>query len=230
MNPVYMLTRNNLKLTKKAFESACVQDLETNIYVGDNGSTDGTYEWARKYGGLLFGSSPDRAVNVGVSRGWNIGLNYLFASYRHVLVINNDVCLPEGFYRDLLSYDVPFVTGVAMNTMEAAMAPAGRMPLEPHPDFSAFLIRLDCWEKVGPFDDRMKHYASDCDFHVRAHRMGIPLWKANVPYYHESSATLKYSSPEERAEINEQANKDRAVFKSLYGCLPGTPEYEALFK
>jgi len=76
----------------------------------------------------------------------------------------------------------------------------------------------------------MKLYASDCDFHVRAHRLGVPLYKASVPYYHERSSTLRLASPEERDEINVQANKDRAVFYSLYNCVPGQKEYEELFR
>ena len=222
-----MLTRNNLELTKIAYYSSRNQSLPTKLFVIDNGSTDGTVEWLDER--VHLSRQPS---NMGVSRGWNLGLTVLFDFYRanHVLVINNDVYLPQNFYRELLSYDVPFVTGVAMSTMEEATAPADRMPLQPHPDFSAFLIRRFAWEANGPFSENMKHYASDCDWHVRAHRAGLPLCKANVPYYHESSATIKRSSPQEKAEINQQANDDRAVFKSLYGCLPGTPEYEALFK
>jgi GT2 family glycosyltransferase len=149
-------------------------------------------------------------------------------SYSHALVLNNDSILPPWFYSELLSYDAPFVTGVAID--KQPVAKPERMPLNPHPDFSAFLIRRDCWLTVGPFDERMKLYASDCDFHLRAHRLGIPLWKANVPYYHVNSQTLKRATPEDRAIIEAQANADRAVFKSIYGCLPGTAEYEALFK
>jgi len=76
----------------------------------------------------------------------------------------------------------------------------------------------------------MKLYASDCDFHIRAHRMGIPLYKAAVPFYHERSSTLRLAPPEEAAEIQAQANRDREVFRSIYNCLPGTKEYEELFK
>jgi hypothetical protein len=54
--------------------------------------------------------------------------------------------------------------------------------------------------------------------------------KANVPYYHVNSQTLKRADPADREAIQTQANKDREVFKELYGCLPGTEEYNQLFK
>jgi GT2 family glycosyltransferase len=228
MTPVLILTMNNLELTKACIESVRNQDVEAAIGVVDNGSTDGTLEWLseqRDVQIVKFGE------NRGVSIGWNVGLELVFTGHNRphdsVLVINNDAILPPWFLSELLSYDAPFVTGVAVDQMPTERPQ--RMPLNPHPDFSAYLIRRDCWETVGPFDEHMKLYASDCDFHIRAHRLGIPLWKANVPYYHVNSQTMKRATPEARRAIEEQANKDREVFRSIYGCLPGEPAYYALF-
>jgi GT2 family glycosyltransferase len=226
MNPVLILTRNCLELTKRCVESVLSQDVPTKVCIVDNGSSDGTNEWARSNGYLW--SSFNH--NAGVSKGWNIGMELLFEDFPrpHILCLNNDVVLPKWFYRTLLSYDAPFVTGVAIDTMP--IGEPERMPLQPHPDFSAFLIRRDCWQKVGRFDEEMVIYVQDCDYHVRAHRLGVPLMKANVPFFHVNSQTMKRASPEERQRIQEQANKDRAVFKAKYGCIPGTPQYNALFE
>lgn len=224
-----MLTHNGLELTKRAVASAQRQDIETRVFVLDNGSSDGTREWGLRTLKQDFLHCP---TNEGVSKGWNCGLDLLFNSiYKcdHVLVCGNDVWLPSVFYRTLLSVDFPFVTGVAVDNMEQATQPPCVFPITNNPDFSGFLIRKECWEKVGFFDERMKLYASDTDYHVRAHRLGVPLVKASVPYYHERSSTLRLAPDKERNEIQEQANKDRAVFKSLYGCLPGSKEYEAIF-
>ena len=76
----------------------------------------------------------------------------------------------------------------------------------------------------------MKFYAQDNDYHVRAHRAGVELLRADVPFYHERSSTINNATPEERAEIQRQANADREVFKSLYGCMPWEPAYAALFE
>jgi len=199
------------------------------IHVNDNGSTDGTLDWLND--NVDFWDAADH--NTGVSKGWNEGLRVEFehpfiSPSDHVLVVNNDTILPRWFYRTLLSYDAPFVTGVAIDTMPTEEP--GRMDLQPHPDFSAFLIRRECWEKVGPFDEEMVLYAGDTDYHVRAHQLGVPLMKANVPYYHVNSQTMKRASSEDRQWIQERANLDREVFKRKWRCLPGTPEYNNLFK
>ena len=224
VNPVLILTRNCLELTKRCVESIRSQDIWNSYIAIDNGSSDGTKEWMEYT--MPFARFNE---NRGVSFGWNYGLNFILARHPHCLVLNNDVIIPKWFYSKLLSYNEPFVTGVAVENMEQIAQRPERMPLNPHPDFSAFLIRREVWEKVGPFDERMKLYASDCDYHVRAHRAGIKMYKANVPFYHERSSTLKLANPTEQAEIHAQANRDREVFKSLYGCLPGEPAYYELF-
>jgi GT2 family glycosyltransferase len=222
---VLTLTHNNLALTKRCLASVRHQDIPTRILVLDNGSTDGTREWGRE-------EMPEDFIsfdsNRGVSVGWNAGLSILFALHDEVLVIGNDTVLPDGFYTTLLSYHVPFVTGIAVDNMQQAAQPPVRV-LTPNPDFSAFLIRRYCWTAIGPFDESMKHYCSDCDMHVRAHRMGVPLMKSSTPFYHERSSTLRLAPPEERAEIEAQANMDRAVFYQKYGCLPGSERYKTLF-
>lgn len=226
MNPVLILTHNNLLLTRRSFVSVACQDIATSPFIFDNGSSDGTAEWLSELG-IDCVVLPE---NTGVSHGWNSGLSIAFEEgAKHVLCVGNDTWLAPWVYSELLSYDVPFVTGVAVDNMEQANQRPDRVPLTQNPDFSCFLIRRDCWEKVGPFDERMKHYCSDCDFHVRAHRMGIPLYKASVAYYHERSSTLNNAPPKERIEIQEQANRDREVFRSIYGCLPGTMNYDLLF-
>jgi GT2 family glycosyltransferase len=229
MNPVLVLTHNCLELTKRCVESVWRQDTETFIYFEDNNSKDGTGQWIYRN---CDGKKMDAAFwseNRGVSFGWNDGLKWLFdKGAEHVLVLNNDVIIPPWFYRCLLSCDLPFVTGVARDVIPTVEPMSWN--LESHPDFSAFLIRRDCWEQVGPFDESMVMYAQDTDYHVRAHRLGIPLQKACVEYYHLNSQTLKNAPPDEQKVIREQAHRDRGVFRSKYGCVPGTKEYEQLFQ
>ena len=226
MNPILTLTHNGLEMTKKAVDSFLHQDLPISIYVIDNGSTDGTLPWLETVGILLDGSN----LNCGVSAGWNQGLTMLFDKYNaeHVLVTNNDVELPRWFYRDLLSYRVPFVTGVSSDKLEVSMPPKSN--LVPHPDFSAFLIRRSAWKEIGPFDEDMKFYAQDCDYHVRACRAGVPLLAANAPFYHERSSTLRLSSEQERVEIETRACQDRENFRLKHGFTVGSPEYQEATK
>jgi GT2 family glycosyltransferase len=225
-NPVLTLTHNGLEHTKKAIQSVFEQDIPTKMFVFDNGSTDGTIEWLRSAGDrdniIYMDCKPE---NLGVSRGWNEGLTELFRKFEHVLVINNDVVLPAWFYGELLAYDVPFVTGVSVDDITRIVDPPPEEPLQPAPDFSGFLIRREAWIKVGPFDEAMRLYASDADYHIRACQAGIPLMKANVPFYHERSSTLRNASPEERQQINQQADSDRTVFLNKWGFKVGSPEH-----
>ncbi len=234
-NPCLILTRNNLELTKRCIESVRAQDVPVSIQVYDNESTDGTGEWLSSQEDVIDQSS---GVDLGVSAAWNFCLDILFSTTNdgggcwhsdHVLVINNDTVIPPFFYRELLSHEVPFVTGTATDQMEGLVMPE-RKSLTYGPDFSAFLIRRECWEEVGPFEEQMVLYCQDCDYDIRALRLGIPLWKSNMPFYHVNSQTLKRAAPADAAEIQARANDDREVFRQKYGCLPGTREYGELFK
>ena len=227
MNPVLILTHNCLEMTKRCVESAQKQDIPTQICIVDNGSSDGTAEWASR-NGFRWASFNH---NAGVSKGWNIGLELLFVDFprEHVLAINNDVIIPSWFLSSLLSYDVPFVTGVSVGSMEEIAQPEPRKELAPCPDFSAFLIRRECWEKVGPFDETMCLYASDLDYHIRAHRAGVKLMNAGVAFYHERSSTLNSAPPRERRLIELCADADRATFTKKWGCTAWGPAYDAMF-
>lgn len=223
MNPVLLVTHNNLELTKRAIASLRDQYVACYSMIVDNGSTDGTQEWIAK------GSRRAEVFqdNAGVSLAWNVGLRKLFGNgYDHVLVLNNDVVIPPWYYSELLNYKVPFVTGVSVDKMEDIKQFRSPSGLVPHPDFSAFLIRRSAWEEIGLFDEGMKFYAQDCDYHIRACHEGVPLLAANLPFYHERSSTLKLASPEERADIEAQANADRAFFYKKWGFAVGSEEYQ----
>lgn len=225
MYPVLTLAHNNAELTKRCVQSVKQQDIPgVELFVIDNDSTDGTREW------LIHNCIPHARFSpqLGVSAGWNFGLDWFFrqSEVDQVLVIGNDTYLPSNFYREMLGYSAPFVTGIhdeeAANTVPGVIGEC--------PDFSAFLIRRDCWVTVGCFDDTMKCWASDCDYHVRAQKLMVPLFKVNVPFGHDRSATLRNAGTEERLALEQQAHADREVFRTKWGCLPGTIEYAALFK
>ena len=217
MNPVLILTHNCLELTKKCVESVKAQDIEICIRIIDTGSTDGTVEWLQQTSASDHYKYHLCGENIGVSKGWNWGLNRLFHEVSHVLVVNNDTILPPYFYRHLLHYPQPLVTGASeANISNLAEEPPYDRLVNTALDFSAFLIRRECWERVGPFDENMKFYAQDVDYHRRICEAGIGAVNCWVPFYHERSSTLRLASPEERREIEIQADVDRAVFKEKW--------------
>jgi GT2 family glycosyltransferase len=226
VNPVVILTMNNLEMNKQCVAAVQGQDVQTKLFIYDNGSTDGTAEWVQSLGVTCCLATE----NKGVSRGWNQMLNFIFSNgYDHALVINSDAFLPPWMYRRLLRYEAPFVTGIAVDQEVKEEPPFDIRDVNEHPDFSCFLIRRDAWETVGPFDETMKIYASDCSWHIEAHFKGVRLLKSNSPYYHVNSQTLKRATPEVRAAIEVQADKDRQRLRDKWGVVPGTQEYQALF-
>jgi GT2 family glycosyltransferase len=234
-NPVLILTHNGIDFTKRCVKSVLAQDAPTSIVLFDNGSKDGTIEWAKSE---LPKGTPILQVpeNLGVSFGWNSGLKYLFESENApcVLVLNNDVIIPPWFLRELAAcgmlYDhCEFVTGVAVDSMEAIQTPPQFQPPNPHPDFSAFLIGRSVWEKVGPFSEDLWSWCSDCDYHVRAHRLGIHFYKANVPFYHVRSRTIELAPPKEKRTLELQADVDRLNFSEKWKTEVGSPQYADLF-
>ena len=225
MYPVLTLCHNNWELTKRCVESIYYQDIPgVELFVIDNDSTDCTLKWLRSNRVPHARFSPQ----LGVSAGWNYGIDWFFRQQEvdKVLVVGNDTYLPSNFYREMLNYDAPFITGI--HDVEAKDTQPG--VVGECPDFSAFLIRRDCWAQVGSFDDTMKLYASDCDYHVRATKLMIPLFKVNVPFGHDRSSTLGNAPPEEQRALGLQAQEDREEFFKKWGCWPGTPEYAALLK
>ena len=235
VNPVLILSYNGLNYLHHCIESVKRQDVPTKIIVVDNASTDGSAEYLKQAEIETYFCR----FNEGVSAGWNRGLNWVFREFDHCLVINQDTLLPTYFMRELLAFDEPFVTGKPVDALmeigsltaspeaQKARREAG---LEPHPCFSAFLIRKSCWETVGVFDTDCKNWAGDCAYHALAHRRGVHLWKSKVPFYHEAGSTTRNAPPDEQEEFVRQANRDRAVFRSKYGAVPGTPQYSDLFK
>lgn len=99
-----------------------------------------------------------------------------------------------------------------------------------HPDFSAYLIRREVFEKVGPFDENFHGaYAEDSDFHLRMHQAGIEAICLDLPFLHYGAQTIKQASEAEANAISKQADANRAYFKQKHGVEVGSKEYYALF-
>lgn len=238
INPVIIPTHNCFELTVKCIASVLKQDIPVKIIVVDNGSTD---ERLREYLASLNDTRHHECLfmgqNVGVSKAWNIGLCAMFNSglAKHALVINNDLEIPPQYYRMLIQTGEWFISGINVGAPNGDPYWKTRAPKpeaqykRPHPDFSAFLIRKECWDLVGSFDENMVFYAQDCDYHVRMHRNQVWAGSINLEYYHYASGTLKQAADDERVKIARQADLDREEFAKKYGCEIGQAEYDRLF-
>jgi GT2 family glycosyltransferase len=233
MNPVIMLTLNNLALTKKAVASVLAQDIPVELLIMDNGSTDGTVPWLLSRGILDFSFVSDPSGSRSVAASWNFGLKYYFMrGAEYALVVNNDIELRPDTYRLLIMDGGGFVTAVGSDSPEKIKALAEPDPLKkrPHPDFSAFVIRREVFEKVGVFDEKfLGAFGEDWDYHVRLHAAGTTAICLDLPFLHWGSMTVKNAIPSEQKRIGIQADKNRAYFKEKWGMAGGSPEYYTYF-
>ena len=232
MHWIIVPTRNNLQLLKRAIETFRAQDIgNVAILVINNGSTDGTTAWLQTQHDLFQIHVPGTGWSVAHS--WNRALDFVFDAEHedHALVVNNDVELAPWTYRRLLADGGVFVTAVGVRERERLAEEPIHPSRSPHPDFSCYLIRRDCFKVIGPFDENFKvAFCEDWDYHVRMHRYGIDAVSIDLPYLHHASQTVKTASNEDRDRIQAQADLNREYFFEKWGVRGGTDEYDALFE
>lgn len=235
-NTIIIVAHNGLDLTRQTLKAALKQDVPVGIILIDNASSDGTAHWARameaKFSNVLW---MPLAKQLSLSACWNRGLNLVWtAGGKHALVLNNDVLISPHTYAMLSNHGDPFVTTVSVDNEEQFVEPdpvvvyTGR----PHPNFSGFLIRKECWDVVGPFNEAYyPAYCEDAEYHVRMHRLGIRAVCIDLPMLHigNGANTLRHADPAEANRIKRGADTNRALFARVYGCKPGEPEYAKLF-
>jgi GT2 family glycosyltransferase len=219
-----------LSLTRDAIASCLAQDIPGGVQVLaviDRG-TDGVAQWLRAQGLRV---QVVEAPGCGVSKAWNLALGHVFGREGRdfALVVNSDVRLRPDAYRRLVDDQGQFVTCVG--TSSGAKFPGGEPSgkTRPHPDFSCFLIRRECWTNIGRFDDSMRIYCSDGDYHLRMYKAGITAYCIDLPFYHYASGTLKNADPDDRERILKIAARDREVFTAKWGFEMGSSEYYEQF-
>ena len=226
-----MPVRNGLAYTRAALPTLLAQDIgDVDLLMIDNDSTDGTGEFCRAQQGVLY---HHQRPALSVAASWNKGLRFLFeddGAPGYVLTVNNDLLLKPETYRLLVEDGGQFVTGVGVNTMEQFAELCAPSQRRPHPDFSCFLIRRECWDRVGPFDEQfVGAYAEDSDYHLRMHQAGISAYCLDLPFYHAASGTIKSASEKEAEAIRRRADANRERFKAKWGVEAGSTEYYTLF-
>jgi len=250
VTPVLIPIINGKELTRNCIKSVLAQDVPCEVFVLDNGATDGSGEMLRAWADDRIHYIAARKPSVAAS--WNFGLKWLFAQgHAAVLVLNNDTELRPDTVRWLLADGGPFVTAVGAVEKEKIrpqiggsykgredaswvdgdhwLASPDASAKRPHPDFSCFLIRKVCYEQVGPFDEGFDGaYCEDSDYHVRMMQAGITAEALELPFWHLGAGTIK-NDPSEATPIQQAADRNRKRFKEKYGVEVGSPQYYALF-
>lgn len=228
-NPVIIPVRTGLAMTRATMESVAAQDIDGGVapIVIDNDSGD-CAPFIRSLNCVTMSYRPDKGLHYVWNRALTLAFTHMDAQY--VLVINNDIEMRPDTYRLLVADGGAFVTGIGVDT-RAQTAHTHVENKSLHPTFSCFLIRRETWQRVGQFNEAFYAWAGDCDYHVRLHRAGIKAYALDLPFYHIGSGTLKHTkgSPEHE-RLCKIADADRATFERMYGCIPGEPAYEELFR
>jgi hypothetical protein len=229
VNWIVMPIWDCLALTRDAIESCLEQDIgNVRILCPIDRGLDGVAHYLRSLHPQV---QTIEMPGCGVSKAWNVALSHLFGitGVDYALVANSDTRLRPDAYRRLVSDGGLFVTCVG--TSSGAKFP-GAEPSDvkrPHPDYSMYLIRKECWQRVGPFDASMRIFCSDGDHHLRMHRAGIDAYCLDLPFYHVASGTLKNAEVEDRERILQQAQQDRGTFRSKWGFEMGSDAYYKQF-
>lgn len=176
---------NQLHYTRTCLETlrASVSP-EVNVFVIDNGSTDGTDSYLATQPWVKVIANSE---NRGCAAAWNQGVRA--GSSPWVVVMNNDVILPAGWLDGLKDFAVETGTDIVSPALRegeynyelepyarqymAAMATVARKG-EAHG--VCFLVRREVFEAIGLFDENFKIGGSeDTDFFLRARLAGFTL-------------------------------------------------------
>lgn len=210
------------------------------ICIVDNGSDATTREWEKLY-------YPDNTIangmNAGLTIAWNQGVEFCRRNGCDlVLITNNDVLYnPKTVDNLVAALDAHPDWGMATAINEAGRFrdnPDGIFDMEPpteptdaeHPDFSCFMLRMETYDKVGPFDEefskRGKAFFEDNDYHRRMQLAGIPArCTTSAPYFHHGSVTANTH----RDAIGLQFEQNRAYYIEKWGGMPGQERFATPF-
>lgn len=163
---------NQAAYLAEAIESALAQTYPVDVFVVDDGSTDGAAAVARRH--------PVRYVwqqNRGVSAARNRGISS--GSHAWVLPLDADDRLEPGMVEALIGLDD--IAGSSVLTFGSTEAPWG--PPLAHPTLANFLEANHCimsslyrravWATIGGYDEAMRDGGEDWDFWIRAAAAGF---------------------------------------------------------
>ena len=232
-------TRPAIDSVNAAIEEAKKHNIECRFLLIDNASIDETEVEASK---MVSGSfSYHRNTEMwGFQKSVNYGIHDLFdwnaPACNYVLVLNNDiemhkdaiVRLVERFekggvgmvtcldVRGECRNDPAMLAGIDKKEKE-------KCPESNHPNFSAFMVNRECWEKVGEFDEVFfPAYYEDNDFH---HRMNLAEVKA-VCY--PSAMFLHYGSRTQNEALGRpltNSGNQHARYVAKWGGDPGVETF-----
>ncbi len=197
---VIIVTYNGMEWMERCLDSVTGSTLPADIFIVDNGSTDGTQEYIRNCGkNIIFHQSEK---NLGFGRANNLGLQYAVDNgYDYVYLLNQDAWVEDDTFETLVNVkkahpeygilspiqiqangrhmDRNFLTGVASrcidgNFMEDLFFGTVRDVYEVKDVMAAhWMISSDCLRKTGGFSPTFRHYGEDNNYVDRVEYHGF---------------------------------------------------------
>lgn len=221
---VIIPTLNQLELTKICLESVSknTRDIEHEIVVVDNASTDGTIDYLKEKGIFYLAN----LENLGVAKAWNQGIKVSKGEY--VCIINNDIIASKGWLSGLvdfyekhadagivspgtrwgqLNYDFDRYAAVYSRKMKGAVK-------EGYAGW-CMLIKRDRFAKTGYFceDYKIGTY-EDTDFYAALKNTGFKSYvTGSVFIHHFGSRTLKVM----RKQVTGFEDENKKIFMKKWG-------------
>ena len=197
---VIIVTYNGMEWMERCLDSVTRSTLPADIFIVDNGSTDGTQDYIRNCGKeIIFRQSGE---NLGFGRANNLGLQYAADNgYDYVYLLNQDAWVEETTFEILINVhrlhpeygilspmqiqangqhmDRNFLNGVASrcvegNFMEDLYFGTLQDVYEVKDVMAAhWLISMDCLRRTGGFSPTFRHYGEDNNYVDRVEYHGF---------------------------------------------------------
>lgn len=216
-----VLALNNWKYTRAFLDSI---DVDVDVLLIDNGSTDGTSDIAAAHVLPATGKPPrvvtmrdnaGRPRNHGVSAGWNALFKHTDAET--LVIANNDITLRPGCINELLRAHRRL--GCAVTSGWHSSDTRAPWAWGQGADYTLFALSRSTWERF-PFDELYwPAYYEDCDHTIRLARAGLETCRTYDAVFDcpvVSRTLYEGVGDHEREEMLAGMVKGRSHFRDLY--------------
>lgn len=227
---VIIVTYNGMEWMERCITSVCSSSVPADIFVIDNGSTDGTQDYLMNCGKeIMFIQSEE---NLGFGRANNKGLEYAAKNgYDYVYLLNQDAWVEKDTFEILIRthkkhpefgilspvqieangmhMDKNFLNSVALKSIESNFTEDQYFGTEREiytsKDVMAahWLISRDCLLRTGGFSPAFRHYGEDNNYIDRAeyHRFKAGFVPATRAVHDRESRRNTLDCPARRINI-----------------------------
>jgi GT2 family glycosyltransferase len=170
----------------------------TDFYILDNGKQDIRFEYCKL---LNFEN------NIGVGASWNVLCDNIFKDSDYALILNDDIYL-----------------GKKLMQIEQLISKAGDKLIRATPDWCAFIISKEIYNKVGKFDECFyPAYYEDKSYEYRMKLKNVGVYKTPDlnPYVYANSKSL-----EKDLSILESSKKNKRLYIEMWGVEPEREKFK----